>query len=216
MIKGDGKSVSPTVQISSDEERNGHMPVHHFSFIWRVLSIFFLIVITFTICGKIFAFTVIEGSSMEPNISGFLIGNRLAYEKREPQRGDVILFHYEGKALVKRIVGMPGENVEINGGVVFIDGKILDEPYLPEGTITDAANLYDTVPDGMYFVLGDNRDVSYDSRYFPMTYVDRRDIIARAIYVINKFPGHFLERYTDTDAVQDGKLVPSDDSSVSG
>ena len=109
------------------------------------------------------------GSSMEPTIGN---GQRLAidpdaYLEADPERGDIALLkHGETQKLrnAKRIIGLPGETVTISGGGVFIDGVELEEPYLPDGTYTQSKVEELTVPEDHYFVLGDNRKDSIDSR----------------------------------------------------
>lgn len=115
---------------------------------------------------------VVDGSSMEPNFhtGQLLIVNRLAYRFGSLQRGDVIVFQYPGNTAddyIKRVIGLPGENVAIKGGKVYVNGQVLDEPYLPP----DATILYDqewVIPPDSYFVLGDNRAHSSDSRSWGM------------------------------------------------
>jgi signal peptidase I len=94
-----------------------------------------------------------------------------AYWFGEPQYGDIVVFHNirpDGsteKNLVKRIIGLPGDHISISGGVVIRNGTMLNEPYLKSGmTLGSMSEL--TVPEGSYFVLGDNREVSNDSRNF--------------------------------------------------
>lgn len=94
--------------------------------------------------------------------------NRLSYHFRDPERGDVIIFHspmVEGEDLVKRVVGVPGDRVAVKAGDLWVNGVAQDEPYLLE---EDFAGEYPemVVPEGMVFVMGDNRDESGDSRFF--------------------------------------------------
>jgi signal peptidase I len=113
---------------------------------------------------------VVEGPSMDPTLETgeFLIVSRLAYFFGEPQRGDIIVFHpsessyfFHDDDVVKRIIGLPGETVSIEGGHVYIDGVLLDEPYI--AVPTQGSGPW-TVPEGQYFVMGDNRGNSQDSR----------------------------------------------------
>jgi signal peptidase I len=111
--------------------------------------------------------TIVEGSSMEPNFidQQWLLVSKLSYRLQEPQRGDVIVFfapEMPDKEFIKRIIGLPGERVEIRNGTVWIHGQALDEPWAPVMDATPFGPF--TVPEGQYFVLGDNRPQSNDSR----------------------------------------------------
>ena len=108
----------------------------------------------------------IEGFSMEPNFHDgqFLIVNKLVYMLHPPQRGDVIVFvppTSDSRDFIKRVIGLPGDRVEIVDGHVLINGKPLDEPY-PLNPATYSSGPV-TVPPGQYYVLGDNRNNSSDS-----------------------------------------------------
>ncbi|MCM1308321.1 MAG: signal peptidase I [Butyrivibrio sp.] len=131
----------------------------------------------------------IPSSSMVPTlkIDDRLIGLRLAYLFSEPKRGDVVIFEHsfsEGEkkeTLVKRIIGTPGDSILIDDEGVFVNGERLSEDYLAEPMNVLSA-LEFTVPENAYFVMGDNRNVSYDSRMWANTYVARDEIIARALF----------------------------------
>jgi len=149
----------------------------------------FLLAILIVIPIKLFVFQafVIKYSSMEPNYhqGDYLIADELTYRFRDPARGEVVIFHYplDPKELfIKRIIGLPGETVIIKDGKVFIDkdGKeeLLKEPYLPENTYTPG-NLSITLKPNEYFVLGDNRFYSSDSRMWGP--VKRKAIIGRVL-----------------------------------
>lgn len=113
-----------------------------------------------------------------------MIGFRLSYLFEDPERGDIIIFKYpddESRIFTKRIIGLPGEIVEIIDGVVYIDGVQLEETYLKE---TPAANDFGpyNVPEDSYFCLGDNRNMSNDARYWTNKYVSRDKILGKAIF----------------------------------
>jgi signal peptidase I len=106
------------------------------------------------------------GHSMVPTLEDeqFLIVSKLDYRLREPERGDIVVFfdpRNEDRKLIKRIIGLPGEMVEIRSGQVFVDGQALDEPYVKnQAGYNEPA---ERVPDGQFYVLGDNRANSSDS-----------------------------------------------------
>lgn len=110
-----------------------------------------------------------------------IIVNRLAYLTKQPERGDIVDFHYpddEKQLFLKRIIALPGERIEGVSGQVYINGEVLDEPYIKEQFRQDFGP-YD-VPSDSYFVMGDNRNNSLDSRYWNHKFVKRSAIIGRA------------------------------------
>jgi signal peptidase I len=109
--------------------------------------------------------------------------NKLSYKLHDPRRGDIVVFKAPEQAqtddikdLVKRIVGLPGDTIQGKDGRVYINGKPLSEPYLPEGTHSRDFGP-DKVPPDSYFMLGDNRQASKDSTYFGP--IKRDDLIGR-------------------------------------
>ena len=115
---------------------------------------------------------VVDGQSMEPNLhtGPFLIVSRLAYKFGTPQRGDIIVFDFPGNPAddyVKRIIGLPGDTVTIQEGQIFVNDNRLEEPYLPDERMMPFQGRW-VVPQDSYFVLGDNRAHSSDSRSWGM------------------------------------------------
>jgi signal peptidase I len=112
---------------------------------------------------------VVDGPSMRPTLASgeWIIINRLAYKLGAPQRGDVIVFlpptNAQTDDLIKRIIGLPGETVEIRSGKIYVDGAQLTEEYAKGKSFPD--NRWDLGPDQL-FVMGDNRELSLDSRSF--------------------------------------------------
>lgn len=136
----------------------------------------------------------IEGSSMLPTMSEgqYLIINKLAYFLDEPERGDIIVLHFpndRSRDFIKRIIGLPGDTVEIASGQVKVNGVPINEPYIKDPPTN---NQSWTIPENSYFVMGDNRLSSSDSRSW--SYLPREDIIGKAWLVY--WP------------VQDWQLVP--------
>ena len=153
----------------------------------------------------------VEGSSMRPNLEGgeYLMVNKLAFLKLDmhrlsrlvpfwdaaegdkrylpfahpPERGDVVVFHapvQPPRDFVKRVIGLPGETVELRSGVTYINGFRLEEPYLPGGSLTGSEDAV-TLEDKQYYVMGDNRSSSHDSRDWGPVTLD--DIVGKVWFV---------------------------------
>ena len=143
------------------------------------------ILISFVLHTFVIVNATVPTSSMENTIMAGdrVIGSRLFYIRNEPSRGEIIMFDYPDDPqtlYIKRIIGLPGERVEISGGVVYINGEPLDEPYLD--VVTEGEwGPYD-VPEDCYFMMGDNRNDSADSRYWQNTYLTRDGIVGKAVF----------------------------------
>ena len=113
-----------------------------------------------------------------------LFGLRMAYLFSEPERGDIVIFEhtcYEGdeeETLIKRIIGLPGDEIYIEDGTLYINDEVYEENYLAEDMVGSYGPY--TVPEGCYFMMGDNRNISDDSRLWDYPYVEKDEIIARA------------------------------------
>ncbi len=168
--------------------------------IHELLSMILYLIVVFGVCFFILNFvgqrTRVIGSSMESTLSDGdnLIVDKITYRFHDPERFDIIIFPFqyeEDTNYIKRIIGMPGETVWINNsGEIYIDGVLLSENYGLE-TIAYAglASTPITLADDEYFVLGDNRNNSTDSRFDVVGPIHREDIIGRAwvrIYPLDK------------------------------
>lgn len=149
----------------------------------------------------------IPSASMEPTlkVGDRVLVNKLSYDAHDVNRGDVVVFKLEPEEvaadgisdLIKRVIGLPGDTIETRDGAVYVNDRLLREPYLPDGTRTgDSANGNNpgidrqVVPDGMVFVMGDNRGNSHDSRYPDRGPIPIDSIVGRAFVLIWP-PGDF-------------------------
>ncbi len=151
------------------------------------LYLLVVLVITYLVIHFVGQRTQVQGESMEPMLQDGdnLIVDKITYHFKAPQRFDIIVFPFQYKEdtyYIKRIIGLPGETVQITGeGTIYIDGEVLEEGYGRE-VIRDPGNAYSpvTLGEDEYFVLGDNRNNSSDSRSSSVGLIHRKDIIGRA------------------------------------
>lgn len=163
------------------------------------ISIYILVILVLTYCAVVFLGqrTSVIGSSMEPTLSDGdnLIVDKITYRFREPRRFDIIVFPYQytkNTYYIKRIIGLPGEKIRIDQeGKIYINGEVLEENYGKE-VIADAGLAREeiTLADDEYFVMGDNRNDSADSRFISVGNIKRESIMGRAwlrIYPFKSF-----------------------------
>lgn len=136
--------------------------------VWIALgTVLILAVISFFIFNSYYTFYRVNGSSMEPALKDGEI-YLVSKGNKSINRGDIIVFRVENEEppYIKRVIALPGEKVAIFDNTVFINGRMLSEPYVqpPYFDIQDVEEF--TVPEGHYYVLGDDRVESYDSRHF--------------------------------------------------
>lgn len=161
--------------------------------LWEYIKmIIFVVVVVLIVNNFLLINARVPSESMEKTImtGGRFFGNRLAYLFDDPERFDIVVFKYpddESQLFVKRVIGLPGETVEIKDGKVYINGSetSLDDSFTPE-TPTGDYGPY-VVPEGSYFMLGDNRNHSGDSRFWKQPYVEKEKIVGKAIF--RYFPG---------------------------
>lgn len=131
--------------------------------------------------------TGVTGSSMEPELADgqSVIVNKICYGKDKPERFDVVVFRYlykDGEYYIKRVIGLPGETVQIKGGELYVDGLKLSDPFSEE-PIADAGRASEpvTLGEDEYFVMGDNRNYSSDSREADVGNVKQVQILGKAV-----------------------------------
>ncbi|MGV7976327.1 MAG: signal peptidase I [Anaerolineaceae bacterium] len=142
----------------------------------------------------------VENISMKPTLQpGYLlVVNKLAYKLGEPKHGDIVVFDFKGAGeedYIKRIIGLPGDQVVVENGVVSVNGHPLTEPYIAE--LPRYSGSWSVPPDS-YFVLGDNRNNSSDSHQWG--YVSKNDIVGKAVFVY--FPFDAIRSLVIPDLVQ--------------
>lgn len=148
------------------------------------ISTVITIILAFVFFKFIILLGVIPSESMEPTVhkGNIAIVNGLKYISQEPQRGDIVIFKSAElkETLIKRVVGLPGETISFENGCVSIDGQIYEETYLEKDVTTNCLSTF-TVPDGCYFLLGDNRENSFDARCWKNPYISKEDIKGKYI-----------------------------------
>ncbi len=152
-----------------------------------VKTVIIAVIVAFIITNFIIVNAVIPSGSMENTImtKDRIIAFRLSYLFSKPERQDIIVLdspnENENKMYLKRIIGLPGETINIIDGKVYIDNDNipLDEPYLKENMLGNFGPY--TIPDGYYFVMGDNRNNSIDSRHWQNPFVEEDKILGKAV-----------------------------------
>lgn len=138
--------------------------------------------------------TIVKNHSMMHTLeeNDFLMINRLLYRRGEPQEGDIIVFKSplmtaagQEKLLIKRVIAVDGDEITIREGTVYVNGEILNEPYLADSYTIGEISL--VIPEGKLFVMGDNRNNSLDSRDQILGLVDEDDIVGKAFLRLYPF-----------------------------
>ena len=150
-----------------------------------ILTLAIAVIIALCVNRFVLVNAEIPSGSMENTImtGDRVFGNRLAYIFGEPKRFDIIIFRYpddEKQLFIKRIIGLPGETVEIHDGQIFIDGSKTPLKDVTTKEFMQGSFGPYTVPDNCYFVMGDNRNNSKDSRYWEHTFVTDDEIVGKA------------------------------------
>jgi len=150
-----------------------------------IRDLFFSIAISLFIILFVYQPVKVEGGSMEPGLQDQeqIFINKLAYRLGDIQRGDIVVFHYPRdtrKSFIKRVVGLPGDRVRVFDGQVYLNGKLIPEPYVPEEYLDSRSYPEVKVPADSYFVLGDHRSMSNDSREIGP--VQRSYIYGKAVF----------------------------------
>lgn len=151
----------------------------------------YVVIVIAVVLFRIFIATPIQvvGSSMYPTLKSdeILILNKVSRNKLK--RFDIVVIKYNSETIIKRIIGLPGEKIEYIDNVLYVNGEIVDEPFEHEDTndfsLSEISS--ESVPEDSYFVVGDNRGISMDSRI--IGFIDKKDILGKAslrLFPINK------------------------------
>jgi signal peptidase I len=155
---------------------------------WRETFRFFIGALAVAILIRIFVFeiAVVHQTSMYPTlVPGQWLGvSKVSYLIGKPLRGDIAIVRAEGKNLIKRVIGLPGESIAIRQNQVYINGGILGEEYLVEDMGGYADYEEAIIPENSYFMMGDNRPVSLDSRYEEIGFIGKGDFVGRTLFRI--------------------------------
>ena len=150
--------------------------------------------------NTVWMLSFIPSESMEDTIKkgDLVLASRIEAEKLDINRYDILIFTplYEADTdtLIKRVIGLPGEVIKIENGKVFADGAELNNSFIKEPQDDDGDGTY-VVPEGCYFFLGDNRNDSFDSRFWHEPYIPQKNIKAKAKYII--FPFKHTRKFSD-------------------
>ncbi|MRR32792.1 signal peptidase I [bacterium] len=153
------------------------------TFLVEVLQTVVLALVLYFLIDSVLARVRVENISMEPTLQPgeFILVNKLAYRLGDVDRGDVVIFHYPlnpSEDYIKRVIGVPGDEVAVQNGQVLVNGNALNEPYI---MAPPHYNNAWTVPEGQLFVLGDNRNSSSDSHNWG--FVPMENLVGKALVI---------------------------------
>jgi len=178
-------------ELTEEEKKKASKLDSYYTF-QTLVAVLVGLVLVFTFVGRLI---MVDGDSMVPTLLNgeMMIVRSIGYE---PKQGDIVVLTQESfreEAIVKRLIAKGGQTVEIDydAGIVMVDGEVLDEPYINEEMLPCGDVTSITVPEGHIFVMGDNRNISADSRYNYVGVIDERRVIGQAIVVFAPFALHF-------------------------
>ena len=175
------QEIATTEQNMNEPTTNGHMSLRQF--LMEALQTVLIALVLYLLIDGVAARVRVENISMEPTLvqGEFVLVNKLAYRLGDMRRGDIVVFHYPynpEEDYIKRILGLPGDKIEVHHGQVFVNDLGLDEPYLAVPTLYTGEWV---VEDETVFVLGDNRNKSSDSHDWGSVPVE--NIVGKALFI---------------------------------
>lgn len=179
--KNSGKHQAAPSTEASGTTHPGNLRLLHS---W-VRDLIFSVVVSSFIILFVYQPVKVEGGSMEPGLEDQerIFINKLVYRWEKIERGDIVVFRYPRdphKSFIKRVIGLPGDRVRIAFGHVYLNGRLISESYVPDDFLDTRSYPETTVPPNAYFVLGDHRSMSNDSRDFGP--VSRTYIYGKAVF----------------------------------
>ena len=154
------------------------------------------IIVAFIIRTFIFSTSIVDGNSMYPTLEDGerVIINKFSYLVTNPHRGDIVIIEHDEKNYVKRVIGMPNETIEMKDYTLYIDGEALSSSYVSRDVEILTGNFGPIeIPEDYYFVMGDNRPVSLDSRH-ELGLIHRSEITGKSALIIYPFDNIELVR----------------------
>ena len=161
------------------------------SVIREILSYVIIIVIVLFIKYYIASPINVVGKSMVPTLHDrdLMLLDEISYRFSDIKRFDIVVARTKDGFIIKRVIGLPGETVSQKDGYIYIDDEKLEEPWLPDDVVGKTFNStggldfdYGKVPENCYFLLGDNREYSYDCRFFSNRFINSKAIKAKAVF----------------------------------
>ena len=177
------KKAPPTLaQLKAELKRERHRRTYGLTLRSTIYSLITVAAVAVLVATLFLPVLQIYGTSMTPTLYDGDVG--VSVKTGRLERGDVVAFYYNNKILVKRVIAGPGQWVDIDeDGSVYVDGELLDEPYVEEKALgTCNIELPYQVPDGRWFVMGDHRSVSVDSRDQSVGCVSEEQIVGRLTF----------------------------------
>lgn len=156
--------------------------------VWEwIKAIAFALFLAFLIRHFVFATSIVEGTSMDPTLEDGerVLYNKVVYLIGEPDRGDIVIIQKPTKNYVKRVIGLPNDEIRVKNHTLYVNGKEVKQKYLDQTAITETTDFGPIiVPKGKYFVMGDNRGISKDSRT-GLGFIEQNEIIGRSEFIIS-------------------------------